>query len=282
MVRTVTSYTLSLQTDFVESPPINSGGILTGTSSEDSQTVFCWIANDSHINVAIEHLASKNYDKDALMFIPYSSKDNWVARYAFANPSIEVSEDGQLHHLFQHSLTSEQLGKLIASGNSSNAPSEAAAGGNTEATKRHSQLKQRQKKRRAGMELLSNSILTNAERDVLHVEIYKYFTWLKTALEEVEVTHAGKRTLGNACATSTKVQECMDVVKSAFTVVGKNTVEDETVGGSPLLEKVLGDDLSKLVVKAPLREFYTLELLFMCSFLRVPELKHFYFRRRQS
>lgn len=208
--------------------------------------------------MAVDHLAAKNYDEESLLFIPYSSKENWVAKYPFANPSLEVSGDGHLHHLVQHSLTSEQLRKLIASGNSnsSGVPNEAASSADAaEEVSKYPQLKQRKKQRRAGIELLSNSVLTNAERDVLHVELFKYFSWLKTALEEVEVTHAGKRTLGNACATSSKVRECMDAVRSAFSVVNRNTAVNETVVGSPLLERVLGNQLAKLVVKVPLREY---------------------------
>ncbi|KAL3778799.1 hypothetical protein ACHAWO_012138 [Cyclotella atomus] len=261
MVRTVTSTTLTLQTDFVDSPPpIHCGGILAG-SSPSSGPIFCWIANpSSHLSVAVDHLTSKNYDSEALEFIPYSAKDAWAAAYPFANPSLEVNADGQLVQLIQHSLTSEQLGRLIASGNSNTIhyDPEAAELGSGDASKKvmYPQLQQRKKHKRAGMELLSNSVLTNAERDVLHVEIFKYFAWLKVALEEVEVTHAGKRTLGNACATSVKVQECCDVIESAFAVVKKNVDGIGNGGASsstPLLEKVLGEELAKLVVKVPLR-----------------------------
>jgi hypothetical protein len=251
MVRTVTSTTLSIQTDLTESPPANSSGILHGSNGKH---VFCWIADSSHLNVAVNHLVKQKYDRDGLIFIPYSSKDNWIKTYTYATPSLECTENGQINHLIQHSLTSEQLSKLISSGNSNDYQLQKKI--ETKKEIEYPQLTQRNKKRKIGIELLTNSILTNAERDVLHIEIFKYFSWLKTTLEEVELVHAGTRTLLNTCAASAKVGECAELVMNVFKVVGDNNA-DEKLGEIPLLEKVLGDELDKLVPKAVLREFDT-------------------------
>lgn len=124
-------------------------------------------------------------------------------------------------------------------------------------------LQQRSKAhRRAGIERLT-SMLTNAERDVLHVELYRYLAWLKARLEEVEEADAGKRTLLNVCASSEGVGECLEGLKGAFKILERNPVVVNDDDGAckskngavkmPLLERVLGDELAKLVVKAPLR-----------------------------
>ena len=146
--------------------------------------------------------------------------------------------------------------------NNSSVLDHVASSSSSSSLREHSSSKHRKKPRKAGIEMLPSSILTNAERDVLHIEIYKYFNWLKTALEEVEVIHAGKRTLGNACASSVSVNGLRGVMEGVFKVVGKNDVTGDNnvssmpgrMGDIPLLERILSDELAKLVVKAPIRE----------------------------
>ena len=239
MVRTVTTALLSLQTDLTSSPPINSCGILHG--STPTQQIFCWILDASHLNVASDHLIHNiGCIEETLVFIPYSSKDNWNSAYSFAIPSLECSASGQMKLLSPQSLKG---------------PTNDTSKSPTTSPIKYPQLKQRKSGRKAGIELLSSSKLTNAERDVLHIEMYKYLTWLRVALEEVEVVHAGKRTLGNAPATSSSVGEVVEAMDRAFKVVGVNTDHACVAGKSPLLERCLGKELAKLVVAAPLRKF---------------------------
>eukprot|EP00956_Cyclotella_meneghiniana_P005764 scaffold7460_cov64-Cyclotella_meneghiniana.AAC.8 len=256
MVTTVTSTTLTLQTDLTESPPLNTPGILHGTKQSwnsarlDTTTLFLWVADSTHLATAVAHLSTvMGYNADSLLFIPYSNKENWIKNYSFAIPAMECDDEGVI-------VTVDNTNG-IATNNSS--VLDHVASSSSSLREHSSSSKHRKKPRKAGIEMLPSSILTNAERDVLHIEIYKYFNWLKTALEEVEVIHAGKRTLGNACANSVSVNGLRGVMEGVFKVVGKNDVTggDNNVssmpgrmGDIPLLERILSDELAKLVVKA--------------------------------
>lgn len=255
MVTTVTSTTLTLQTDLTESPPLNTPGILHGKKQSwnsarlDTTTLFLWVADSTHLAAAVAHLSTAmGYNADSLLFIPYSNKENWIKNYSYAIPSMECDEEGVI-------VTVDTV------------PSLPAMDVTSSSLREHTSSKQRKKsQRKAGIELLPSSMLTNPERDALHIEIYKYFNWLKTALEEVEVIHAGKRTLGNACANSANVDDLRGVMESVFKVVGENDVagvnSDNSIPGRmgdiPMLERILGGELAKLVVKAPIRECFVL------------------------
>eukprot|EP00956_Cyclotella_meneghiniana_P035002 scaffold110210_cov36-Cyclotella_meneghiniana.AAC.2 len=110
MVTTVTSttFTLTLQTDLTESPPPNTPGILHGTkqSRPGTASLFLWVADSNHLDTAVAHLSTvMGYNADSLLFIPYSSKENWIKNYPFAVPAMEWDEQCAktvMDHVAQH------------------------------------------------------------------------------------------------------------------------------------------------------------------------------------
>eukprot|EP00804_Cyclotella_cryptica_P014421 CCRYP_004766-RA/>CCRYP_004766-RA protein AED:0.14 eAED:0.14 QI:136/1/1/1/0.75/0.6/5/584/451 len=270
MVRTVKSSSFTFQTDIsselVES---HTAGILhafrSSLPSGREEHIFCWIVNSNHIDKAVEHVASKDFDRDSLVFIPYSSKGNWVNKYPHADPALDCSETGEVTVQLNWRPYPNALESMGNETKGHDTDSRAENHVTTQGTSNISypQLKQAKhsKKRKFGFEETETAHLTNAERDVLHIEIYKYFRWLKDALYQMETVYAGKRVLGNACATSDAIGQALDVLESTFKVISPN-INEEAVGeanssaataSTPFLENTLGEHLSRMVEKAPLR-----------------------------
>ena len=178
------------------------------------------------------------------MFIPYSSRENWGKRYGYIHFQWECDDRGEVVEMTQPL-------KMASS-----TPRRSKAG------------------RKAGIET-TTTVLTNTERDILHIELYKYFSWLQGKLKEVEEKHAGKRTLLNACASSDGVGRCLAVLGDTFKILGENSVinnEEEPSSNQhkskntmPLLEQALTRELSTLAScttlkgKSHTREYGTFE-----------------------
>ena len=86
----------------------------------------------------------------------------------------------------------------------------------------------------SGDQRLSNNVLlTNAERNALHVEIYSYFEWLMIQVEKSEEEEAAV-----ADYSASSLRELLSKLESTFTVVGYGKVDTNTTN-APLLESSL-------------------------------------------
>jgi hypothetical protein len=270
MVRTVKSSSLTFQTDLSSDlSESHSSGILHGfrcsLPSEREEHIFCWIVDSAKMDKAVDHVASRDFDRDSLVFIPFSNKRNWLNKYPHADPALDCNEAGELTVHFSLGPDTNALEhgcnqpKHHHTDTQPNNDATAPASSNISYT--HIKPPKISKKRKFGIEETVTARLTNAERDVLHVEIYKYFRWLKHALYQMETDNAGKRMLGNACATSDSIAQALDVLESTFKVISHNI--NEEAGGAaptaaatvstPFLENSLGHHLGRMVEKAALR-----------------------------
>eukprot|EP01082_Thalassiosira_pseudonana_P001770 g1723.t1 g1723 contig10:2667584-2669463(+) len=297
-VQTVTQSSFTFQSDI---PPtsvdIHPSGILHAHRTTSPNTInntnnntreehtFAWIFSLSHIQSAATHLTQHGFDPITFVFIPYSTKRNWVNRYPHAAPALECNENGEVvvflnwrpyPNGLQEIKDEDGIFARGSSGSKKRSSSKSPANNN------------RNKKRKFGVELTPNSILSNPERDMLHLNIYTYFQWLQSQLVEMETTFSGKKFLGNACARVDDLGRCLGVLKETFKVIGPNVEEmfggggqgdfavaaaaagggvttpakkvtlEKVMGGdeAPLLEKVLGGDLSHQIEQLgkPLQE----------------------------
>ncbi len=300
-VQTVTQSSFTFQSDI---PPtsvdIHPSGILHAYRTTSPNTInntnnntreehtFAWISSLSHIQSAATHLTQHGFDPSTFVFIPYSTKRNWVNRYPHAAPALECNENGEVvvflnwrpyPNGLQEIKDEDGIFARGSSGSKKRSSSKSPANNN------------RNKKRKFGVELTPNSILSNPERDMLHLNIYTYFQWLQSQLVEMETTFSGKKFLGNACARVDDLGRCLGVLKETFKVIGPNVEEmfggggqgdfavaaaaaaaagggvttpakkvtlEKVMGGdeAPLLEKVLGGDLSHQIEQLgkPLQE----------------------------
>ena len=201
---------------------------------------------------------------ETTVFLPYSTKRNWVRKYPHAAPAMDLNKEGETVVYLNWRPFPNALG-YVPEGTSRRER------GNDDDDLTYPQLKRskisHRKKRKCGMEETQTALLTNAERDVLHVEIYEYFRWLKDALGEMEAKNAGRKVLGNACATSESMVDALRAMESTFRVISTN-VSDGTNDNNgaaatattssaavttPFLERALGEELSRKVEKTTLR-----------------------------
>eukprot|EP00581_Thalassiosira_minuscula_P017602 CAMPEP_0183716514 /NCGR_PEP_ID=MMETSP0737-20130205/10407_1 /TAXON_ID=385413 /ORGANISM="Thalassiosira miniscula, Strain CCMP1093" /LENGTH=413 /DNA_ID=CAMNT_0025945803 /DNA_START=227 /DNA_END=1468 /DNA_ORIENTATION=+ len=77
----------------VEARSQGQGGMLEFNAARSAHT-FAWVANSLYIESALTQLEKRGYDRAAgVVFIPYSTKRNWIERYPQAAPSLECIDD---------------------------------------------------------------------------------------------------------------------------------------------------------------------------------------------
>jgi len=159
---------------------------------------FAWISNSLHIEAAIKHLEKFDFDRsDGIVFIPYSTKRNWLDHYPHAAPALETTESGEIvvylnWRPYPNGLS--ELGK--GAGDASQQPTlneatTASADTNiaddTNINDCVPAKKKRKHSRRKTLNIMQDkSLLPDAERDELHVEIYNYMSWLHEKLSAIE------------------------------------------------------------------------------------------------
>jgi len=86
--------------------------------------------------------------------------------------------------------------------------------------------------------------LRNPQRDLLHLEIYRYLDGLKRMLSDLE---AEKKRMGNVCASSVGVETLMEGMMTVFgKVIEFNVDNDDTKEMlPPLLEEGLCEELEE-------------------------------------
>jgi len=157
-------FPFTFQTDLpVESRNVHPSGVLHAYRCDTTNGVlqsrrgdtFAWVANSVHIEEAIEHLEKNGgFDRNlGIVFIPYSTKKNWLARYPHTSISIECTG----------------IGKVVVDSIDSLGPL-----GSTNANDDN------------GDSDKTSSALCEAEREELHIQIYNYFSWLHEQILDSE------------------------------------------------------------------------------------------------
>mmetsp|Transcript_18625 Transcript_18625/g.44835 ORF Transcript_18625/g.44835 Transcript_18625/m.44835 type:complete len:738 (-) Transcript_18625:209-2422(-) len=140
---------------------------------------FVWIANTLHIEVAMKLLEQDGFPNSGIVFIPYSTKRNWMARYPDAHPELECNENGK-------------CGAVIKSCPSGPVEHDDGDGANeyfevvSNKKKGSKKRKKPSRRTRAPNMLRDDSFMPDAERDELHVEIFNYLSWLHAKLADLE------------------------------------------------------------------------------------------------
>ena len=186
------------------------------TTTSRSEHTFAWITNSLHIESTIKHLESHGFHRsENIVFIPYSTKANWINTYPHASPALECNEDGKVVVYLNYRPYPNGLGELGSSsdGRSGNGGSDGSGGvgeggggatatGEEEDDPKKQPAKKEKKKRkyksRAVNMLKDNTYMPDADRDELHIEIYNYLSWLHGKLEDIET----KNNNNNAASTA--------------------------------------------------------------------------------
>jgi hypothetical protein len=101
MVQTSNVSTITFRSDLPPTTTHHYTGILhgikyTSTNVVSEEHVFCWINDASFIERAVEFLNDRDFEDESLVFVPYSSKVNWMTRYPFASVTLECLDGGEV------------------------------------------------------------------------------------------------------------------------------------------------------------------------------------------
>jgi len=204
-------------------PTNNSHGHGGNNSSRDREEhAFAWITNSLHVESAITHFETAfGFDRSqGIVFLPYSTKRNWLDRYPHAAPILECLENGKV--IDYSYLNWRPYPNQVAANVNANDDDPSAAGiagvahclesgtannvsnnnsnDTTTAAAATAMVKDKKRKSRAINMIQDSAFLPDAERDELHIEIYNYLSWLHAKLDQIEK----KATVAaSAAATST-------------------------------------------------------------------------------
>lgn len=217
-LRVVDKSVFTFQTDLPPSSRhIHPSGVLHAfrtTTSADSvsareEHTFAWITNSLYIESALSHLEKHGFDRThGIVFIPYSTKRNWLDRYPHAAPALEANEEGKVTVYLNWRPYPNGLGELGEDGGPSAAVARAAASAsenkdeeNDDDDEEITPTKTKNPKKRKSMSrtlnmLQDNTFLPDPQRDELHIEIYNYLSWLHGKLADIE-----KKAAATALAT---------------------------------------------------------------------------------
>ena len=245
MVQTVMKSSFTFKSDirktYKDGHP--SGVLHAFRSSSREEHCFAWVADISLVESALEHLERYGFERDRIVFIPFTSKTNWVHRYPHAFPYIDCNNEGKVTGFpYWHPNANTAL----------DVPPEVQA---ESASGKAYHAASARKARKKSPKLFQSAILPNDERDELHVEIYKYFQWLHRELVDLETTDPGRRSVRTAGITVSGIQTVLAKMESAFKVIrqtkGELVEEDEEQNESaPLLEECLECELCRRVDEA--------------------------------
>ncbi|KAL3801964.1 hypothetical protein HJC23_010308 [Cyclotella cryptica] len=237
-MKTVMTSTFTVRTDVPHSSAkTHPSGILHASQPDivdlRQKHVFVWISDLNFIQSAVHHLSKLHYKEENLVFIPFSSKQNWLNSYPYAIPSLDCDDKGNIVYCQTAS----------------------AAAPNTERSQSITAVAKTStshpaKKKRGGPRITKSAVLTNDLRDELHIQIYNYFRWLLDQLNKLQLTSHG-RVLASECgSTALGVRSILSTLESVFGVVkSQATSTDDTVvltiNDVPLLEQALEEELGQ-------------------------------------
>lgn len=237
-------------------------GTTATTATLREEHCFAYLHDKNHLSSVLVHLSSFGFEAHNTVFIPYSNKVNWVNRYPVAFPYVECDEGGTCVGFPYWSSVDEgagaggsNMGRGVA-GMRGVACVAAASRMKTASSTSKRASKKKVKK------LFESATLSNPQREVLHVEIYRYFKWLHGQLSEVQEEQAnGNRLISRNGISMMGVEGILGQMEGAFRGVQnakandeeEEEEEEEVKGGgakpkhSPLLEDLLVNPLAKLV-----------------------------------
>lgn len=180
-----------------------------GALAPREEHAFAWITNSLHVELAMKHLETHGFDRnDGIVFIPYSTKANWLDRYPHAAPALETNDAGKVVVYLNWRPYPNGLGQLGGTSDGTAAGEDAGAAvqpmeldavatdvldvdDDASSSLAPSTAGKRRRSSSARGGRLSNilqdpSCLPDPERDELHVEIYRYFSWLHGRLDAIE------------------------------------------------------------------------------------------------
>ena len=233
-MKIATQVTLTLQTDLSEAHAQNHpSGFMIATKLNQTQeknvSHFLWISDVNSVQLTINNLVAGGYDADSMVYIPFSSKENFVKTYPYLTSSYECA-DGGLIRAYQ------QPTAATAAADAASVPVTL-----TKPTKN-------KKRKRAGPRINKHAILTNDMRDELHIQIYKYFQWLLHLLNENTTTQFGRRIISECNLSVLGVQSILSAVESIISVPNTGNINDMATANInsdhiPLLEQVIEEEL---------------------------------------
>eukprot|EP00970_Alexandrium_tamarense_P016677 scaffold7117_cov199-Alexandrium_tamarense.AAC.1 len=270
MVQTVTSSKFTYKSDLPTPSPPTTGGILhaTRTSHNTHEQTFAYTPSPHHIPTLLSHLScygfsnNNNDDDDDIVFIPYSSKENWHKSYPHAVICVECDEGGNvsgypfLHHNAGGWGDVPEEARAFIVNNSTTVVGNIGGGG-----RKRARTMTFRKKGKRGSKLFTSAALYDLEREELHKEIYRYFKWFKEQIGKDngggDTTDAG-RSVTKAGINVNGLDSILDGLESTFKVVrqvvrdeGGTNVDDAFIDGEgggdkrlPLLEESLEEELN--------------------------------------
>eukprot|EP00804_Cyclotella_cryptica_P010264 CCRYP_016739-RA/>CCRYP_016739-RA protein AED:0.05 eAED:0.05 QI:1/1/1/1/1/1/3/5305/702 len=202
-------------------------------SSSRREHCFAWISDVTFVENVVQHLHKYGFARTRMVFVPYSSKANWMHRYPHAVPHVQCDGEGAVtgYPYFYHDANTardvpEEAARRASVGESGNGYDGAAVA----------------RRSRKGAKFLQSALLLDAEREELHKEIYIYFSWLQRQLREVEGSSLINARTGIDAEGFTTLMAGM---KTTFKVLQKRSLSISLDGGAPpLLEECLQEELS--------------------------------------
>ncbi|KAL3771868.1 hypothetical protein ACHAW5_003213 [Stephanodiscus triporus] len=173
----------------------------SSSPSPSEEHAFAWISryhDDACLSNALLHMSKFGFDPNDVVFIPYSSRRSWIDRYPLAFPHVFCGENGivtgyphwsdgagwagwEVVNLRRTSfaVTGGGDGVALTGANPSlSSPSvETTTAIATSLSTSTTRGGARRKKK-----IFPTAHLSNDERDELHIEIYRYFKWLRDSL----------------------------------------------------------------------------------------------------
>jgi len=237
---------------------------------------FAWVANvtgPGHLDSALSHLERFGFARSDVVFVPYSTRSNWCERYPVAYPHILCDGDGRCFGAPYWSgggdaYTSAGTGAAAGPGQIAVTADGLVAPSSGPRSARSGRGFGPRRTRR----MIPNSNLPQEERDVLHVEMYRYLTWLRRTLDAadgVEAAAVGGSAPGVRRAVSTgagvspaNLTRLISVMEDTFRCVraavpqadgapagegaAAPSAASASAGRMPFLEGSLGDPLGRL------------------------------------
>ena len=180
-----------------------SGHHQSGEAREDH--AFAWIEGNADdpsgavSQAAVGFFVAAQFRASQMRFIPFSSRANWVARYPHAVPCVSCDETGAIVDCLPPPLV-----PLAAGDDVGLSPPK---------------VKKARGKKKAAPCLLARGRLPDLEREKLHIEIYKYLSWLHDELAEMETSSAGQRRVLGSGMQVHGLQSIVAKLEKTFRVV---------------------------------------------------------------
>lgn len=172
------------------------------------------------VQPAVDNLVAGGYNADSMVYIPFSSKENYAKAYPFLTPSYECFDRG-LMRIYQQPVVATAATILVPLTKPST----------------------NKKRKRSGPRINKDAILTNDMRDELHIQIYNYFQWLLHLLNENTTTQSGRKLMRHCNLSVLGVQSILSTMESI--IVSDIATANASSDCFPLLEQVIEEELGQ-------------------------------------